>query len=218
MTTSYVKVHQAISSKSAATLTSENPTLDLGELRQETDTGRVKIGDGSTTWTSLRYFGIAEAFPVGAVFIGVVDTNPATLLGYGTWAAFGTGRVLVGLDSGDTDFDAVEETGGSKTHTHSVTSNVAVADHSFTQPTISWPISVPVFAGTNFTTSNATTGLGVAAVTSTKPSGTNSWPASVPTNASGAVSAHSVTNNAVTSGFGSNVPPYITVYMWKRTA
>lgn len=64
----------------------------------------------------------AQAFPVGSVFIAVVATDPATLLGYGTWSAFGAGRVLVGLDSGDTDFDTVEETGGSKTsgHTHGV--------------------------------------------------------------------------------------------------
>lgn len=58
-----------------------------------------------------------EAFPIGSVFIAVVSTNPATLLGYGTWSAFGAGRTLVGLDSGDTDFDTVEETGGAKTVT-----------------------------------------------------------------------------------------------------
>lgn len=60
---------------------------------------------------------LSDVYPVGSVYISVVSTSPATLFGIGTWAAFGAGRVLVGLDSGDTDFDVVEETGGAKTHT-----------------------------------------------------------------------------------------------------
>lgn len=41
----------------AATWTSINPLLASGELGVETDTGRVKVGDGATTWTALNYFG-----------------------------------------------------------------------------------------------------------------------------------------------------------------
>jgi len=37
---------------SAATWTSTNPTLSAGEWGYETDTGRAKVGDGSTVWTS----------------------------------------------------------------------------------------------------------------------------------------------------------------------
>ena len=58
---------------------------------------------------------LSACWPVGSVFTSVVSTNPNTLLGFGTWSAIAAGRVLVGLDSGDTDFDTVEETGGSKT-------------------------------------------------------------------------------------------------------
>jgi len=55
-------------------------------------------------------------FPVGSIYTAVVSTNPGTLLGFGTWTAFGAGRVLVGI-SAETEFDVVEETGGAKTHT-----------------------------------------------------------------------------------------------------
>lgn len=88
---------------------------------------------------------LAAIYPVGAIYTSVDNTNPGTLFG-GTWEAFGAGKTLIGVDSGDTDFDTVEESGGTKTkaisahagtavadhaaHTHSVTSNVAVADHS----------------------------------------------------------------------------------------
>lgn len=52
---------------------------------------------------------------MGYVYISVDSTNPATSLGYGTWTTFAAGRVLVGIDSGDTDFDVAEETRGAKT-------------------------------------------------------------------------------------------------------
>ena len=56
-------------------------------------------------------------FPVGYIYTNITGTNPNTELGFGTWTAFGAGRVMVGYDSGDTDFDTAEETGGAKTHT-----------------------------------------------------------------------------------------------------
>lgn len=60
---------------------------------------------------------IQTIYPVGSLYITTVSTNPNTVLGFGTWEAFGAGKVLVGLDSGDSDFDTSEETGGAKTHT-----------------------------------------------------------------------------------------------------
>lgn len=71
-----------------------------------------------------------QAWPVGSVFTAVVSTSPATLLGYGTWSAIAAGRVLVGLNSGDTDFDTVEETGGAKTVTLDTT---MIPAHTHTQ-------------------------------------------------------------------------------------
>tara|TARA_R110000803_G_scaffold165212_1_gene228782 strand:- start:674 stop:1333 length:660 start_codon:yes stop_codon:yes gene_type:complete len=72
------------------------------------------VTNATTTQASVNGF----AYPVGSVYTSIVATNPATLLGVGTWSAFGAGRVLVGLDASDTSFDVVEETGGAKTHSH----------------------------------------------------------------------------------------------------
>lgn len=45
----------------AANWTSANPTLAAGELGLETNTLKLKLGDGSTAWTSLAYVGSGTA-------------------------------------------------------------------------------------------------------------------------------------------------------------
>ena len=42
----------------AANWTAENPTLLAGELGFESDTGKAKLGTGSTAWNSLGYLGV----------------------------------------------------------------------------------------------------------------------------------------------------------------
>lgn len=66
--------------------------------------------------------------PVGCIYTNITGTNPGTELGFGTWTAFGAGRVMVGYNSGDTDFDTAEETGGTKTNTASGTTGAASGD------------------------------------------------------------------------------------------
>lgn len=56
---------------------------------------------------------LLSAHPVGSIYTSVSNTNPAGFLG-GTWVAFGAGRTLIGVDSLQTEFDTVEETGGDK--------------------------------------------------------------------------------------------------------
>lgn len=70
-----------------------------------------------------------QEFQVGAIFVSTVVTDPATLLGYGTWSAVGTGRVLVGYDAGDADFNTLGGTGGAKTKAISAHSGADVAAH-----------------------------------------------------------------------------------------
>ena len=84
---------------------------DSTGIRNLTISGTLTIG--SNTATTLQ-----AVYPVGSIYINAaVATNPGTLLGFGTWAAFGAGRVIVGLNAADSDFDTAQETGGSKTHT-----------------------------------------------------------------------------------------------------
>jgi len=54
--------------------------------------------------------------PVGTIREFSVSTNPASLLGFGTWTEFGTGRVTVAIDAGQVEFDTNGETGGEKAH------------------------------------------------------------------------------------------------------
>lgn len=73
---------------------------------------------------------VDKFYPVGSVYISVNDTNPSTLFG-GTWERFAAGRTLVGVDTGQTEFNTVKKTGGAKTvaltvnqipsHSHKVT-------------------------------------------------------------------------------------------------
>ena len=58
-------------------------------------------------------------YPVGSIYMSVNNTNPSTFFG-GTWVSWGAGRVPVGVDTNDTDFATVEQTGGEKTHTLTV--------------------------------------------------------------------------------------------------
>jgi len=59
----------------------------------------------------------ALVYPVGSIYFNMaVSTNPATLLGMGTWVAYGEGRVLVGKESSGT-FDTLDEELGAETHT-----------------------------------------------------------------------------------------------------
>jgi hypothetical protein len=59
-----------------------NPILSVGEFGYETDTGKLKIGSGSTTWTDLAYVGLTPeeiSTAVSEAVSGVIDLAPETL-------------------------------------------------------------------------------------------------------------------------------------------
>ncbi len=123
-------------------------------------------GNVNTTGGELQINGtnvLEKVYPVGSIYINAsVSTNPATLLGFGTWVAFGAGKVIVGLDSSDTDFDTAEETGGAKTHTLSI-SEIPSHTHSLStsdNPGGTGEIEVAGGAPTSTQTTQATGGGG----------------------------------------------------------
>ena len=52
----------------------------------------TKFLNGKGLWTVPG----AEQWPIGAIFFGAVATDPATLLGFGTWTALANGNILIG--------------------------------------------------------------------------------------------------------------------------
>lgn len=164
--------------------------------------------------TATHGAGGGQAFPVGSVFISVVSTNPGTLLGYGTWAAFGAGRVMVGFDSADVAFDAPEEVGGAKTHTHA--DHTGVINHQHT-------VSVTDPGHSHLTQRYpTTTGSSSGFTSDTSMSGTaadNTLPVKTATTGITASTANPAGGvAALTHDSPSHLPPYIVAYFWKRTA
>ena len=92
------------------------------ETKEQTLTNKTLTTEANTiTSGSNAVCSLQQVYPVGSIYINAsVSTNPGTLLGFGTWAAFGAGRVPVGIDGGDSDFNSAEEEGGAKTHTLSI--------------------------------------------------------------------------------------------------
>lgn len=141
---------------------------------------------------------LKKVYPVGSIYFSVNSTNPGTSLGFGTWSAFGAGKVPVGFDSGDTDFDTDEETGGAKTvaHTH------ALSDSAYGQIT----------QNNNGVFMRLVTGI--TSWTSNRP---RSW-STVSTPSNAANTEGIALRGDTDSTSPSVVQPYIVVRMWKRTA
>ena len=105
----YVDV-AALGTVEASKAVTVDASKDVTGIRNLTITGAFSAGSGIVT--------MSDVYPVGSIYINAaVTTNPATLLGFGTWVAFGSGRMIVGYNAADSDFDALQETGGAKTHT-----------------------------------------------------------------------------------------------------
>lgn len=65
----------------ATNWTTNNPTLAAGELGYETDTKKIKVGDGSTAWTSLAYAatGTVTSITAGTGLTGGTISSSGTI-------------------------------------------------------------------------------------------------------------------------------------------
>ena len=167
--------------------TAVNTKADInGDASEAFSATTASVGTNTTQVATTAFVQAQYAYPVGAIFTTTTAyANSAAVvaaIGGTTWTAFGAGKVLVGVDASDTDFDTVEETGGAKTHTLTI-SEMPAHTHSYDrQNTSTDAISIHDIVRTTGGNSSSTTG------------------------STGGGTAHN------------NLQPYITVYMWKRTA
>lgn len=185
-----------------ATRAAAPPAPSSGTVRLYADAdGAMQVQDSAGDLTPLGGGSASAAWPVGSIFLSMVETNPATLLGFGTWAEFGAGRMLIGKDSEDSDFDTLGEEGGAKSssavvnHTHQI--NITDPGHTHTQTTS----ATDGASGRADASSGGTTYTNVGGINSS----TTGITATSDNPASG-VSSFSLMN------------PYIVVRMWERTA
>ena len=178
----------------SATLSS--PTLTGTPVAPTATVGTNTTQIATTAFVQAAATSLSTIYPVGSIYTSTVSTNPATLFGFGTWVAFGAGRVLIG-DGGGYSAGA---TGGSAdaitvSHTHTATSTVTDPGHNHTTSYLGYVggggggIAGGGSGFSTITLNSATTGITVA------------------------------TSNASTgsSGTGANLQPYIVVYMFNRT-
>jgi microcystin-dependent protein len=158
---------------------------------------------------------LAQVYPVGSIYISVVNTNPATVFGFGTWVSFGAGRCLVGVDVGQSEFDAVEKTGGSKTHTL-ITSEMP--SHTHTQDSHNHTQNAHGHTEQAQGGTTANTG-GTHLMTSTATGGSLRSSGQSTVNATATNQAATAVNQSTGGGAAhNNLQPFITAYFFKRTA
>ena len=181
-------ISTAISSKADTT----SPTFTGTPIAPTASAGTNTTQLATTAFVSAA---ISLAYPIGAIFSSTSSSNPATSLGFGTWTAFGEGKVLIGAGSGF----AGGATGGSAdavvvSHTHTATVTDAGHAHNYIKTTRQGA-SGPLENG-------------------------GEWDAVQSTVATSAATTGISVSNSTTgvSGTNANLPPYIVVYMWTRTA
>ena len=188
-----------------------SPTLLNAALTGTPTAPTASVGTNTTQIATTAFVNaaIVAAYPVGSIYISTVATNPNTLFGFGTWVAYGSGRVLISQDGTYT----AGSTGGSATttlieanlpsHSHSASSSSSVSD----------PGHRHQIGGRDSTANEG--GDPNSEFVRDYPSVANPYSSTVTTGITVSTST-SIGNTGSGTAF-SNLPPYIAVYMWNRT-
>lgn len=209
---------------------------------QNTAAATPAFGTNDTSIATAAFVqaALAALHPVGSIYMNATNSaNPSTYLGFGTWASFGAGRVPVGFDAGNALFNTAEETGGSydatlvshnhtgttggqsATHSHGASTSISDPGHRHATGVAAqngfnnlygdfgsqgpWRIANDTGLGGGFNSATNTVATGISASTSVG-------------NASNDHTHNFTTSTNGSSGTNANIQPYITVFMWKRTA
>lgn len=164
-------------------------------------------------------------YPVGSLYFNASDsTDPGVLLGFGTWVAYAKGQVPVGLDTTQTEFATAGQTGGDKnlqSHTHTrgtmnITSTNNGLHPAWTDGSGGGIMMNSQDAGALYTSRPSSDGYWWAAVTSSGGAGVNTqYHTRINFDASRTWTGET---SAAGTGNSQNLQPYVTVYIWKRTA
>ena len=152
---------------------------------------------------------------IGDIEINVTGTNPENKYAGTTWVAWGSGRVPVGIDTAQTEFNTVEKTGGEKSHKMTAAENgphYHTGGNHYHGPGAGSYYANSAGSLPESETVGAISGSGWKMPQIVETSGY--WTGSNKTGLGGVVATTS-------SGSGTahnNLQPYITCYMWKRTA
>lgn len=144
--------------------------------------GNLELLTNSAYLTALWQIMQQRTYPVGEIYMTRQNGNPSSLLGFGTWERYAQGRVLTGFDEADASFNALDKTGGTKSH---VLTEAEIPAHTHSN-------IVSLGTSNDFDTSGGDSS-GVRRRTSL-------------TGSTGGGQAHN------------NLQPYVTIFMWKRTA
>lgn len=135
-----------------------------------------------------------KVYPIGTIYESTNATSPALLFG-GTWAEYGQGRVLVGIDSSQTDFNSIK-TGGAKSHT---LGENEIPNHEHIDPKY-------MLTGRTIK-ANGGTGADLISITSNGAAGGGY-----------SILSGEMTSRHLQTSAHNNLQPYQVVYMWRRTA